>query len=213
MLERYFVKPTTVDRIRASWIAEPIEQYVCWMAEHGYAARNVFRRVPLLVQFGTFAAAHGARRIEQLPEHVEGFVAEWLRAHGAQARPPARRKVTHFARGVVEQMLRVVLPNLVFAGHRSRLIDPFMQEAPGFFPYLRNERGLRETSIHHYRHFLRGFEVYLSGIGCHTLGALSPPILSAFITERRGTFGRTTMIGLCSTLRVFLLQGVAIFDA
>jgi integrase/recombinase XerD len=40
MLERYFVKPETVDRIRASWIAEAIEAYVLWMAEHGYAARN-----------------------------------------------------------------------------------------------------------------------------------------------------------------------------
>ncbi len=30
MLERYFVKPSTVDRIRASWIAPAIEQYVAW---------------------------------------------------------------------------------------------------------------------------------------------------------------------------------------
>ena len=28
MLERYFVKPVTVDRIRASWIGGPIERYV-----------------------------------------------------------------------------------------------------------------------------------------------------------------------------------------
>jgi hypothetical protein len=49
MLERYFVKPATVDRVRASWIAEPIERYVDWLAEHGYAARKVFRRVPVLV--------------------------------------------------------------------------------------------------------------------------------------------------------------------
>ncbi len=28
MLERYFVKPQTVDRIRASWIGPEIEQYV-----------------------------------------------------------------------------------------------------------------------------------------------------------------------------------------
>ena len=26
MLEHYFVKPDTIDAIRASWIAEPIEQ-------------------------------------------------------------------------------------------------------------------------------------------------------------------------------------------
>src|ERR1700730_12578668 len=61
MLERYFVKPVTVDRIRASWIGERIERYVGWLSEHGYASRNVFRRVPILVQFGAFAAARGAR--------------------------------------------------------------------------------------------------------------------------------------------------------
>jgi integrase/recombinase XerD len=32
MLEHYFVKPATVDRIRASWIAPSIEQYVEWLA-------------------------------------------------------------------------------------------------------------------------------------------------------------------------------------
>ena len=34
MLEHYFVKPDTIDAIRASWIAEPIEQYVAWLAGH-----------------------------------------------------------------------------------------------------------------------------------------------------------------------------------
>lgn len=28
MLENYFVKPDTIDAIRASWIGGPIEQYV-----------------------------------------------------------------------------------------------------------------------------------------------------------------------------------------
>ena len=41
MLEKYFVKPQTVDRIRASWIGPEVESYVAWMAEHGYKARNV----------------------------------------------------------------------------------------------------------------------------------------------------------------------------
>jgi len=204
MLERYFVKPVTVDRIRASWIAGPIEQYVDWLAEHGYAPRNVFRRVPVLVQFGAFAAGRGARHINELPEHVDGFVDEWLRRHGGQTRPLARRKVSHFARGVVEQMLRVAIPDLVLSGHRAQLSDPFIQQAPGFFAYLREERGLREASIQHYRHFLRAFEGYLRRIGCRTLSELSPPVLSAFVTERAGTFGRSTMIGLCCTLRVFL---------
>jgi site-specific recombinase XerD len=51
---------------------------------------------------------------------------------------------------------------------------------------------------------LRGFEAYLDRIGCNRLGALSPPVLSAFVTERASAFGRSTLIGLCSSLRVFL---------
>ena len=55
MLESYFVRPQTVDRIRASWIGAEVERYVGWLAEHGYAARCVITRVPLLIAFGEFA--------------------------------------------------------------------------------------------------------------------------------------------------------------
>ncbi len=36
MLENYYVRPENVDRIRASWIAPAIEQYVNWLAVHCY---------------------------------------------------------------------------------------------------------------------------------------------------------------------------------
>ena len=41
MLEHYFVRPATIDHIRSSWISGAIEQYDTWLAENGYAARNV----------------------------------------------------------------------------------------------------------------------------------------------------------------------------
>jgi hypothetical protein len=47
MLEKYFVKPQTVDRIRALWLGPEIERYVVWLAEQGYADHTVLRRVPL----------------------------------------------------------------------------------------------------------------------------------------------------------------------
>ena len=58
MLEHYYIRPDTIDRIRASWIAGAIERYVDWLTEHRYAPRNVFRRVPVLRDFGDFARAH-----------------------------------------------------------------------------------------------------------------------------------------------------------
>ena len=71
MLEKFFVRPTTVDRIRSSWIGGAIEQYVEWLDERGYASRSVFLRVPLLVRFGECARERGASGWESLPEHVE----------------------------------------------------------------------------------------------------------------------------------------------
>ncbi len=41
MLESYFVKPSTADRVRCSWIAPEVERYVGWLAERGYAAKCV----------------------------------------------------------------------------------------------------------------------------------------------------------------------------
>ena len=48
MLEEYFVKPDTIDRIRSSWIGPQVEQYVAWLAGQGYQPRTVWlRRVRL----------------------------------------------------------------------------------------------------------------------------------------------------------------------
>jgi hypothetical protein len=48
MLESYFVKPQTTNRIRAYWIGAKIERYVGWLSEQGYSTRAVLRRVPVL---------------------------------------------------------------------------------------------------------------------------------------------------------------------
>ena len=82
MLESYFVKPQTVDQVRASWIGAEVERYVEWLADRGYSSSSVLRRVPLLVAFGEFAKARGARAVEDLPRYVEPFVAERVASHG-----------------------------------------------------------------------------------------------------------------------------------
>ena len=89
MLERYFVKPSTVDRIRASWLAPEIECYVEWMDVQGYAIRNVYRRVPILCRFAEFAKLHGsidwivAHRSEDLSKlDLVGFAKDAQTAKG-----------------------------------------------------------------------------------------------------------------------------------
>lgn len=80
MLNRYFIRPTTIDRIRASWIGEAIEHYVGWLTDRNYATRTVFFRVPVLVRFGEVARESGARNLQELPAHVEPFVEELAKA-------------------------------------------------------------------------------------------------------------------------------------
>lgn len=72
MLEHYF-SPGTVDRILASWIGPSIEAYVGWATEEGFAPRVVRGRAPMLVRFGEFARAHGARALEDLPGLQDAF--------------------------------------------------------------------------------------------------------------------------------------------
>jgi hypothetical protein len=124
MLEQYFVKPETLDRIRAtSWIGAEIESYVCWLADHGYGTKSVWRRVPILFAFGEFAHERGTRAVADLPAYVEPFVADRVARHDARtgsARPMAKE-----VRGPVEQMLSLVCcltmspPAAVIARSRS----------------------------------------------------------------------------------------------
>ena len=68
MIERYFIKYQTQDRIGASWLGEPIQRYVTWLHEQQYAARNVYRRVPILMRFAAYAQSRGAKIWTELPD-------------------------------------------------------------------------------------------------------------------------------------------------
>ena len=83
MLEHYFVKPSTIDRIRGSWLGSHIESYVDWLEAHGYARPTVVRRVPLLFHFAEFAQKNGCTDIASATAFVEAFVSQWLRQNGA----------------------------------------------------------------------------------------------------------------------------------
>ena len=78
MLEEYFIRPATVDRIRGSWLGDAIQKYVTWLARHAYSSRCVIRRVPLLLRFGEFARRRGAHGVEELHGQVDAFVASQL---------------------------------------------------------------------------------------------------------------------------------------
>jgi site-specific recombinase XerD len=204
MLEKYYLKPTTTDRIRASWLGEPIERYVTWLTEQGYSARSVYHRVPMLLHFADYAAAHGAKTHAQLADLVDGFVDAWGRKHGRHRKDPkTRRQVARAARNPVDQMLRLLLPGYLGHGQPSPPL-PFATPVLGFFDYLREERGLRPTSIALYTHNLRRLEQYLQRIALTDLRELSLPILSGFLSHSSQQLSKATLSGLCAHLRVFV---------
>ena len=92
MLERYYVRPDTVDRIQASWISGAIEQYVRWLSERNYSEKSILRRVPLLVGFGEFAKGQGVTSWAELPTQVEYYVAHRVKKRFGRRKPSPHRR-------------------------------------------------------------------------------------------------------------------------
>jgi integrase/recombinase XerD len=201
VLNRYFIRPTTVDRIRACWIGEAIERYVLWLAERKYAARNVFFRVPVLIRFGEFAQRSGANNLHELPAHIEPFIQDWLN-HRKQGCSESQRSVAARAvRNPICQLLRVILP--YDGSGATGLPDPFFDAAPDFFDCLRRDRGLRETTLVQYRHHLKRLQDYLRRLDRPLLPDLPPTVISGFITESGASLDKRSVQSLCSILKVF----------
>jgi integrase/recombinase XerD len=203
MIERYFIKYQTQDRIRASWLGEPIQRYVTSLHEQQYAARSVYRRVPILMRFAAYAQSRGAKIWTDLPDLVQPFVKQWVAERGTRCRNErVRRSIASCVRSPIEQMLRLVLPDYI-GSRRSYQPHPFIEQVPGFFGYLQEERGLRPATLYQYDFYLRSLQTYLRDVGVSSLEELSPMILSAFVTTRGQEWGKCTITGLCAALRVF----------
>ena len=202
MLEEYFIRPATVDRIRGSWLGAAIQKYVTWLAGHAYNSRCVIRRVPLLLRFGEFARRRGAHGVEELHGQVDAFVASQLRKRIQPCRSQASRKqYIRDHRKPIEQFLRVVDSSTTPSTPTAR---PFQHWAPGFFGHLRDERGLSTTTIEAYAYQLSRFEQCVVAGRLAAPDALSPAILDGFLADRRADVCARSLGGTCAALRAFL---------
>ena len=116
MFEHYFTKPATIDRIRACWLGDAIERHVIWIAEQGYGARSVYRRVPILRRFAEFSWQAGAQSYDDLPAQVEPFVTCWLANANTERSADRRRELGNEVRAPVEHFLSQLLPDFVRRG-------------------------------------------------------------------------------------------------
>lgn len=205
MLERYFLKPESVDRIRACWLGESIERYVSNLSEQGYASSSIKRRVPVLMHFADYAAEHGATCLEDLPEQVEAFVQVCLDTHQGDDHGlrGAGRSLADTLRHPIRQLLDLLLPAQCWSSHAFEPW-PFAEEVPNFFAALREERGLRPATLALYACHLRGFERYLQGCGAVALGTLSPAVLEGFLNASGSNLAPGSLGMLCAHLRIFL---------
>lgn len=201
MLELYFVRPTTVDRIRASWMSAEIERYVSWLHERHFARAYVVSRVQILFHFGEYARRHRVSTIRQLPKLIEPFVRQWV----ASRHQPTHKGGTQALAARTRRPLRAML-RLVLRGFQSKPVPatPFIDQVPGYFPYLRQQRGLRERSLCGYFRHLRQFQRYLNRIGLRGLHGLTPMLITGFITESGQCYQRRSMAIICSVLKSFL---------
>ncbi len=199
MLEQMF--PRKVRRIRRCWLAADIERYLAWLRERGFSEQVIRSRVPPLVRFGRFTRERGVRSSEQLPDHVDAFVAQEGRRCAVRTRE-ARKDRRWGARRAVEGMLRLIVPG--FRGGRWPVRPwPFGEAAPGFLGYLQDERGLRAPTIRGYGHYLRLLEAFMAGerLG---LSDLTPASLTAFVVARSRHVGPADVGACTGVIRVFL---------
>jgi integrase/recombinase XerD len=200
VLEQLFF-PRKVRRIRRCWLAADIERYLAWLRQRGFSEQMIRNRVPPLVSFGRFTQEWGVRSRDELPDHVDAFV--------AQDEPTVRRPDARSAqgetlegpqgRGADAAADRAGVPRRPMAERPW----PFAETAPGFLGYLRDERGLRATTIRVYAHHLRLLQAFMAGEGL-CLRDLRPASLTAFVVARSRAVGSADVAGCTGVLRVFL---------
>ena len=204
MLEDYFAKPSTIDRIRAHWLAPQIERYVEWMQMSGYADRTILSRVPYLCYFADFTARHGVIDLNSAVGQVEEFASHWVASYQASAgSKPPRPKHLFEVQNPIRQMLRLALEGRI-TPDRQQKAYLFEAEAPGFLEYLRTERGLRESTVRHYLDALSRLGNYLKRVSVTSLRELSPALLASFVVDTAPALSRTSRRNICGELRVFL---------
>jgi len=202
MLERYFHRPVTADRIRALWLGPQIERYVGWLEARRASSASVLRHVNTLRHFNQFVCARGVTSHAQLPAHVQPFIDQWMRTKGPSCRTKAGRgAVLANAQVPVEQLLELAVPG--FARVRQRVATPFVASVPGFFAFLRDEKGLRPATCDGYAVELRKFEAFLQQ-GALGLSDLSPSLLGSYVIDRAKSLVPTSLHECTGALRVFL---------
>lgn len=215
MLERYYSRPATVDRLRSLWLGPAISRYAEWLSDRQVSRDAARFKLQTLALFDRFLTVRGVHSLEDLPAQIDPFMEEWRRTRGRRLHTASYgQSLRTRPRTAIEELLRLVLPG--FVGTQRRQPWPLQDLAPGFLAHLRDERGLRPDTLTGYEHHVRVFERFLRSAAITDLSTLTPTIVNRFLvdsTERMQPCGRQSRAGaLRVLLRYLYRQGVLASD-
>ncbi|HMH28274.1 MAG TPA: tyrosine-type recombinase/integrase [Steroidobacteraceae bacterium] len=182
MLEHYFTRPSTVDRLRSLWLGPALSRYAEWLSDRQISCASALFKIQTLVLFDRFLTDRHVRTLEELPTQIEPFVKKWRRTRGRRPHTASyARSLRAGPRTAIEELLRLLLPD--FVGTVRRQPWPLQDLAPGFREHLSDERGLRPETLHGYEHHMRVFERFLRSAKITDLSTLTPKIVNRFLIE------------------------------
>lgn len=203
MLEHYFIRPATVDRLRSLWLGPALSQYAEWLSDRQISRSRGTFKLQTLVLFDRFVTAQHVCSLEDLPAQIEPFTVEWRRTRGCRPHSAVyARELRAGPRSTIEELLRLVIPG--FVGTERRQLWPLQALAPGFREHLSDERGLRPDTLIRYEHHMRVFERFLRSAAITDLSTLTPAIVNRFLIDSTAHIQAGTRQGRAGALRVLL---------
>ncbi len=203
MLEHYFSRLSTIDRLRSLWLGPAISQYAEWLSDRQISRPSALFKLQTLVIFDRFVTARHVRALEELPAQIAPFIEEWQRTRGRNPHTASyARSLRTGPRTAIEELLHLVLPG--FVGTERRQPWPLQDLAPGFREHLSDERGLRPDTLIGYEHHMRVFERFLQSAAITDLSMLTPAIVNRFLVDSTARLQAGGRQGRAGALRVLL---------
>jgi site-specific recombinase XerD len=215
MLEHYYSRVQTVDKVRALLLGPAMSLYAEWMSEHRVARASALVRLQALTLFDRYLVSRNVRSVEDAPAYVDGFLDHWRSTRCRKPHTASYERACRVGpRPTIEQMLRLSVTG--FIGTVRSKPWPLIDLVPGLQSYLRDERGLRSETIKGYEHHLRVFERFLQANAIVDLATLTPAIIGRFLLESTATMSADGRQGRAGVLRVLLRylkrQGIVATD-
>jgi hypothetical protein len=114
MLQHYFSRPSTIDRIQSLWLGAPISRYAEWLSARQQSRASALYKIQTVILFDRFVTDRHIVALEDLPPQIEPFIEEWKRTRGCKPHKASYgRQLRTGPRMAIEELLRLALPGFV----------------------------------------------------------------------------------------------------